>query len=141
MYEFEQSKRNNLILYGLRNRMHENSDSLKTHVANTLRDHLNIRREVPIVRANRILTGVLQTKTKNEKTSGKFFLLGPEVRGCRPVLVTFETFKDRETVLRQAKVLKKAANIDITEDLSKKTRENRQELRKFMRKVSQFDRI
>ena len=59
---------------------------------------------------------------------------GPEVRGCRPVLVAFETFKDRETVLRQSKALKKAS-IDVTEDISKKTRESRQELRKFMRKV------
>ena len=57
------------------------------------------------------------------------------MRGCRPVLVTFETFKDRETVFRQAKMLKKGANIDVTEDLSKRTRENRAELRKFMRKV------
>ena len=62
-------------------------------------------------------------------------LSGPEVRGCRPVLVTFETFKDRETVFRQTKMLKKGANIDVTEDLSKRTRENRAELRKFMRKV------
>ena len=51
------------------------------------------------------------------------------------MLVTFETFKDRETVFRQAKMLKKGANIDVTEDLSKRTRENRAELRKFMRKV------
>lgn len=62
---------------------------------------------------------------------------GPEVRGCRPVLVSFETFKDRETVLRQSKALKRAA-IDVTEDLSKRTRESRQELRKFMRKVRAF---
>ena len=60
--------------------------------------------------------------------------LGPEVRGCRPVLVNFETFKDREMVLRQGKALKRAS-IDVTEDFSKKTRETRQELRKFMRKV------
>ncbi|TRY80886.1 hypothetical protein TCAL_04708 [Tigriopus californicus] len=115
MYEFEQSKKNNLIFYGVRNRAHENSDSLKLYLANLLRDHLNIRREVPIQRATRIHTG-------------------PEVRGCRPCLVTFETFKDRETVLRQSKALKKAS-IDVTEDLSKRTRESRQELRKFMRKI------
>ena len=66
---------------------------------------------------------------------------GPEVRGCRPVLVTFETFKDRETVFRQTKMLKKGANIDVTEDLSKRTRENRAELRKFMRKVRCHDDI
>jgi 16S rRNA C1402 (ribose-2'-O) methylase RsmI len=52
-------------------------------------------------------------------------------------LVTFETFKDRETVLRMAKVLKNA-NVIVTEDLSKRTRESRQELRKFMRQVRSF---
>lgn len=57
MYEFEQSKKNNLIFYGVRNRAHENSDSLKLYLANLLRDHLNIRREVPIQRATRIHTG------------------------------------------------------------------------------------
>merc|ERR1719277_2791285 len=112
MYDFEQNKKNNLILYGVRGRSHENTDSLRRHLSDILRDHLNIRREVPIARATRIHTG-------------------PEVRGCRPVLVTFETFKDRETVLRLAKVLKKA-NVIVTEDLSKRTRESRQELRKFM---------
>ena len=81
---------------------------------------------------------------------------GPEVRGTRPVLVTFESFKDRDEVLRkvssellcvhnmlrvnppfrlQARLLKKA-NIHVEEDLSKRTRENRAELRKFMRKVN-----
>ena len=56
-------------------------------------------------------------------------------------MVTFETFKDRETVFRQTKMLKKGANIDVTEDLSKRTRENRAELRKFMRKVRRHDDI
>ena len=79
---------------------------------------------------------------------------GPEVRGTRPVLVTFETFKDRDEVLRKvsrcrcnklvwinkfrkARLLKKA-NVHVEEDLSKRTRENRAELRKFMRQVSVF---
>ena len=37
-----------------------------------------------------------------------FFWLfeGPEVRGVRPVLVTFENFKDRDEVLRKARMLK-----------------------------------
>ena len=115
MYEFEQNKKNNLIFYGVRKQSHENSDSLKAFLLGILRDHLHIRREIPILRATRVHTG-------------------PEVKGCRPVLVAFETFKDRETVLKQSKVLKKA-NIDVTEDFSRKTRECRAELRKFMRKV------
>ena len=50
-------------------------------------------------------------------------------------MVTFETFKERETVLRNAKALSKKARIHVTEDLSKRTREARAELRKFMRQV------
>ena len=117
MYEFEQSKKNNLILYGITTRHPETSESLRNRVSQIFRDNLNIKRDLPVLRATRVQTG-------------------PEVRGCRPVLVTFETFKDRETVLRLAKVLKKA-NVIVTEDLSKRTRESRQELRKFMRQVIQ----
>ena len=74
MYEFEQNKKNNLILYGITTKHPETSESLRTRIVNVFRDNLNIRRDVPVTRANRIHTG-------------------PEVRGCRPVLVTFETFK------------------------------------------------
>ena len=96
---------------------------------------MSIKREMPITKASRVYSG-------------------PEVRGTRPVLVTFESFKDRDEVLRkvcelctflscvlnlcillQARLLKKA-NIHVEEDLSKRTRENRAELRKFMRKVN-----
>ena len=59
---------------------------------------------------------------------------GPEVQGCRPVLVTFENFKDKEDVFQASKLLRKSV-ISVTEDFSKKTRESRQELRKFMRHV------
>lgn len=43
---------------------------------------------------------------------------GPDVAGCRPVVVTFEDFNDREQVLRKAGMLK-GNNIHITEDMSK----------------------
>ena len=54
-----------------------------------------------------------------------FCRTGPDVHGTRPVLVTFETFKDRETVLKLAKTLSKKAKINVSEDLSKRTREAR----------------
>ena len=54
-----------------------------------------------------------------------FYRTGPDVHGTRPVLVTFETFKDRETVLKLAKTLSKKAKINVSEDLSKRTREAR----------------
>ena len=57
---------------------------------------------------------------------------GPEVGGCKPVLVTFEDFKDREDVLRSVTKLYqykcrlrrkggmlKGSNISITEDMSR----------------------
>jgi len=119
MYEFEQNKKNNIILHGVTTKHPETSESLRKRIVDIFRDNLNIRRDVPVTRASRIHTG-------------------PDVRGCRPVLVTFETFKDRETVLRLAKVLKKA-NVIVTEDLSKRTRENRQELRKFLRQIKRVN--
>lgn len=54
--------------------------------------------------------------------------------GSRPVLVTFEVFKDREEVLRKGNMLK-GSNIHIGEDMSKRIRESRGELRKYMRKI------
>ena len=62
---------------------------------------------------------------------------GPEIRGCRPVLVQFLNFKDREEVLSKTKLLK-SSNIYVSEDLSRKTREQRTELFKYIRFVSRF---
>ena len=42
---------------------------------------------------------------------------------------------DRNKIVTQARMLKKA-NVHVEEDLSKRTRENRAELRKFMRQVN-----
>ena len=60
---------------------------------------------------------------------------GPEVSGSRPVLVTFETFKDREEVILDSSLillqvlrkgnLLKGSNIHISEDISKRVRESR----------------
>ena len=74
MYEFEQNKKNNIILHGVTTKHPETSESLRKRIVDIFRDNLNIRRDVPVTRATRIHTG-------------------PDVRGCRPVLVTFETFK------------------------------------------------
>ena len=50
------------------------------------------------------------------------------------ISVTFESFKDKEDVLQASKCLRNSI-ISVTEDFSKKTREARQELRKFLRLV------
>ena len=65
----------------------------------------------------------------------------------RPIVVTFEEFKDRDEVLRKAGLVK-GGQVHVTEDMSRKVshhhhhhsviklyqvRESRQELRRFMR--------
>jgi len=82
-----------------------------------LKQQLNMSRQVDIVRASRLHTG-------------------PDVRGCRPVLVTFLDFSDRQEVLHTSKVNR--GTVDITEDLSQKTREGRHQLRKFLREVKRY---
>ena len=139
MYEFEKNKANNLILYGITTKHPETSDSLKNRIANVFRDHLNIRREITIQKATRVHTGtyifhngipqIQFYQSYNIHLVAIHLCIlcnkGPDVHGTRPVLVTFETFKDRETVLKLAKTLSKKAKINVSEDLSKRTREAR----------------
>ena len=115
MYEFEQNKKNNLLFYGIANDTRETPTTLLQKISSIMRTTLSLRREIALVKANRILTG-------------------PEILGSRPVVVTFETYKDKEDVLRKAGLLR-GSNIHVTEDMNKKTRESRTELRRFMRSV------
>ena len=119
MYDFEVNKKNNLIFYGIPNEGHEKENKLIMKVKELIKANMKVRRELVITTASRMFTG-------------------PEVFGCRPVLVTFEEFKDREEVLKNSKFIKKPT-ISVTEDLSKRTRESRQELRKFMRHVKRIN--
>ena len=54
--------------------------------------------------------------------------------GCKPVVVTFEEYRDRDEVLRKSNMLK-GSGLSVTEDMSRRVREARTELRKFMREV------
>ena len=74
MYEFEQNKKNNLLFYGIGSDNRETPDSLVQKIFIIMKTTLGLRREIPIVKASRVLTG-------------------PEIVGSRPVVVTFETFR------------------------------------------------
>ena len=119
MYDFEINKKNNLIFYGIPNEINEREPQLMAKIKDMIRNHMKIRRDIVITSATRMYTG-------------------PEVFNCRPTLVTFEEFRDREEVLKNSKLLKKPT-ISVTEDLSKRTRIARQELRKFMRHVKKVN--
>ena len=103
MYDFEQNKRNNLIFYGVPGLDRENRDDLRIKISNLLKMRLNMRREIPVAKASRMMTGKKRFGISVEKNC--FTVAGPLVQGCRPVLVTFESFKDREEVLKNSKVL------------------------------------
>ena len=106
MYEFEANMRNNLIFYGVPQEERETPERLLSKVPfhkciilfiiyhtckvkDLLRAHLKVARDVGVQSVSRLYTG-------------------PEVQGCRPVLVTFENFKDKEDVFQASKLLRKS---------------------------------
>ena len=62
---------------------------------------------------------------------------GPEVRGCKPVTVYFEKWQDKDEVLRKNNLLR-GSNIYISEDFSKRVRDQVKILNEFIRSFHQF---
>ena len=63
---------------------------------------------------------------------------GPDFRGHKPIQVCLVNYRDKEEILRKARLLK-GSNIYISEDFSRKVREHRNELIKFMKEVKNRD--
>ena len=63
---------------------------------------------------------------------------GPDFRGHKPIQVCLVNYRDKEEILRKARLLK-GSNIYISEDFSRKVREHRNELIKFMKEVKTRD--
>ncbi len=63
---------------------------------------------------------------------------GPDFRGHKPIQVCLVNYRDKEELLRKARLLK-GSNIYISEDFSRKVREHRNELIKFMKEVKNRD--
>ena len=59
---------------------------------------------------------------------------GPDFRGHKPIQLCIVNYRDKEEILRKARLLK-GSNIYISEDFSRKVREHRHELIKFMKEV------
>jgi hypothetical protein len=59
---------------------------------------------------------------------------GPEVRGSKPILVCFEKYTDKDEILRKAAKLR-GTNIYVGEDFSKRVKDQRHELQKFLKAV------
>ena len=80
MYDFEQNKKNNLIFYGVPGDNRESKDDLKHKISNLLKLRLNIRRDIPLVRASRMLTGTYIIVQKNFYTIRKYLARSPSAR-------------------------------------------------------------
>lgn len=116
MHEIDKTRKNNLLLYGIKpDFLPEIHSQLEQKVKEIFKHNMQMSREIPTTKIARMLTG-------------------PEVRGCRPILIHFANWKDREEVLAKSRLLR-GTNIYVTEDLSRKIREHRNELNKFMREI------
>ena len=65
-------------------------------------------------------------------------MIGPEVGGCRPVIMTFRLYKDRDEVFRKAGMLR-GSSLHISEDVTRKAKDSRTELRRFLRETKMKD--
>ena len=77
LYEIDRSWQNNLVFHGIKpdpGGVHESMDCLESKIKGVLRTNLNIGREIPIVRLQRIFNG-------------------SDVRGYKPVVVNFQVNK------------------------------------------------
>lgn len=116
MHEIDKTRRNNLLFYGIKpDFLPEIQSQLEQKIHDIIKQNFQISRDVPLVKISRMISG-------------------PEVRGCRPVLVNFVHWKDREEILRKSNFLR-GSNVFVSEDLSKKMREHRAELHKYARQI------
>ena len=117
LWELDKSWRNNLVFYGIRmtsDGMNEDDQSVMEKVIkDIIHKRMQISREIPILRIKRTWNG-------------------PEVRGSKPITVYFERWQDKDEVLRKSKMLK-GSNIYVSEDFSKRVKDQRAELQKFMK--------
>ncbi|XP_059099208.1 protein unc-13 homolog C-like isoform X2 [Tigriopus californicus] len=115
LWELDKSWKNNLVFYGIRSDVgtDENPSITESKIKEVISKKMQISREIPILRAKRSWNG-------------------PEVRGSKPITVYFEKWQDKDEILRKSSKLK-GSNIYIGEDFSKRVKDQRVELQKFMR--------
>ena len=112
IHEFDMNKKNNLIFHGIVQEENETKRILEKKVR-TIIQMLKVNAELALASVNRLHTG-------------------SDILGCRPVLVTFKNVKDKQEVLASSKHVS-TTPVTVAEDVSKNTKEARQQLRKFMR--------
>ena len=100
-------------------------DILETRIKGILKEHLKISRDISFLQVRHLLCllrFVISAVRPCMILQVKRIDSAPEVNGARPCIVSFAAWKDKENVLRQAKLLK-GCGIYITEDVSHKNGE------------------
>ena len=69
-YEFEQTKANNLLFYGLGHDSKETPAQLVNKIENILRVNLDISRDIPLTKASRLLNGPEVSQSSSADLSG-----------------------------------------------------------------------
>ncbi|XP_071746635.1 uncharacterized protein [Lepeophtheirus salmonis] len=120
LYELDKSWKNNLVLFGVPCGDDE-EDPMVTldKVREVLHKKLYISRDIPMSRISRIN-------------------YGPDCRGHKPIQLCLVNYRDKEELLRKSRLLK-GTNIYLSEDFSRKVREHRHELIKFIKEVRTRD--
>ncbi|CAB4068600.1 unnamed protein product [Lepeophtheirus salmonis] len=118
--ELDKSWKNNLVLFGVPCGDDE-EDPMVTldKVREVLHKKLYISRDIPMSRISRIN-------------------YGPDCRGHKPIQLCLVNYRDKEELLRKSRLLK-GTNIYLSEDFSRKVREHRHELIKFIKEVRTRD--
>jgi len=118
LYEIDKSWKNNVVIYGIPSEGPHEEDPIITEekVRDMFHKKLHISRDIGMSRIGRVWHG-------------------PDFRGHKPIQVCFVLYRDKEEVLRKARLLK-GSNVYIGEDFSRKVREHRHELIKFMKEVT-----
>ena len=84
-------------------------------ISSIIKNNLEFRREISVSSVNRLMDG-------------------PKISGSQPVVVTFHKFEDKEEVLKRAGLLG-GSKVHIVEDMNRRTKESKTQLRRFMRTV------
>ena len=115
VFEIDKNRKNNLVFYGVKGKEGDQDECEQTikHIMNV---QMQVTREIPLTKVIRLWNG-------------------PSFRGVKPILVSFQLYKDKEEILRKNSMLLKGTNIYVTEDFSRKVRKHREALLKYAREI------
>lgn len=106
-----QSRRNNIVVYGVQEVEEENWNKTENILINLIKEKLKINlQEQSIERAHRL--GKIKT-------------------GKRPIIAKFSSFKVKEEIIRNAKMLKNTG-LAVSEDFSRRVKEERNNLKPLL---------